>query len=520
MNLPTASLAQAEQRTLLAAHGVAKSYGGVYALRDADFAVKSGEVHALLGENGAGKSTLVKLLTGVHAPDHGQVQIDGQAVSLQSPLHAEKLGIHAIHQHLALVRGMTIIDNFLLGKSDVGELAGRLGLLDRRAAAEVVERALDSVGLHVDPFTRVAELSLPQAQLVQIARALSTEAKVLVLDEPTAALTPADRDNLFEKLNELRDNAVGLVYISHRLDEITTLCDRATILRDGRVVREMPRSELNVDTMIEAMLDRPVQQLYPERGTAPSDTPVLQVDGLCVDGNEPVSFSANAGEIVGLTGLVGAGMVHVAEAITGARHATSGTVSVDGVPSLPRTVLDGMRGRIALVPADRSEALIAGLSISNNLALTHASRSQLDSRSGRRLRWMSRRRARINAAVAIERFAIEPRRPDIAAGALSGGNQQKIVLAKAASLAPRVLVLIEPTAGVDVGSRAQIYEVLHEVAAQGVAVVLVSSDMQEVCGLSDRICVFRAGAIVQELQRPVAEREIMSHATQPLAGAR
>ena len=518
MNSSAASSYPIEDLPLLATYQVAKSYGGVYALRDTNFAVRRGEVHALLGENGAGKSTLVKVLTGVHAPDYGTMQVDGQTVSLRSPRHAETLGIHAIHQHLALVRGLTIVDNFLLGKNDAEERTGRAGFLDRRAAARVVEHALDAVGLHVNPFTRVAELSLPQAQLVQIARALSSDARVLVLDEPTAALTPADRDNLFQKLDDLRDNGVGLVYISHRLDEITTLCNRATILRDGQVVREMERSELNVDAMIEAMLDRPVQQLYPERSTNPSETPVLEVEKLVVAGQQPVSFAVNGGEIVGLTGLVGAGMVQVAEALTGARIAESGAVRVDESVSRPKTVLDGMRQRIALVPADRSEALIAGLSISANLALTETSRSQLASRAHRRLRWLSTRRVRRDAHAAIERFAIEPRRPDIAAGALSGGNQQKIVLAKAASLAPRVLVLIEPTAGVDVGSRAQIYQVLHEIAGQGVAVVLVSSDMQEVCGLSDRICVFRGGAIVQELQSPIAERDIMSHATRPLAG--
>ncbi|QIZ37126.1 sugar ABC transporter ATP-binding protein [Saccharopolyspora sp. ASAGF58] len=507
-------------RTVLAAQQVAKSYGGVYALRDADLTVASGEVHALLGENGAGKSTLVKILTGVHSPDHGKVLIDGEPVSFQSPLHAERLGIHAIHQHLALVRGLSIVDNFLLGRTEAGERARHFGFLSRREAAQVVEQAVASVGLRVDPFTKISQLSLPQAQLVQIARALTAEAKVLVLDEPTAALTPADRDNLFEKLDRLRGDGVGLVYISHRLDEITALCDRATILRDGRIVREMAKDELSVDAMIEAMLDRPVQQLYPPRVASPTEVPVLQVEGLRVTGQPPVSFIVNGGEVVGLTGLVDAGMVPVAEALCGSRRAEAGAVSVDGSTALPRTALDGMRHGIALVPADRSEALIAGLSIAENLALTYSSRAQIASRTGRRLRWMSRRRTKANAVRAIDRFTVDPRRPELSAGSLSGGNQQKIVLAKAVSLSPRVLVLIEPTAGVDVGSRAQIYQLLREIASQGVAVLLVSSDMQEVCGLSDRVCVFRAGAIAKEIPGQTTEREIMGHATRPLAGAR
>lgn len=505
-------------REVVVAQQVAKTYGGVYALRDADFTVHSGQVHALLGENGAGKSTLVKILTGVHSPDHGKVLIDGEPVAFQSPLHAERLGIHAIHQHLALVRGLSIVDNFLLGRTHAGDRAGRFGFLDRREAAKAAEEAVAAVGLHVDPFTRVSELSLPQAQLVQIARALTAEAKVLVLDEPTAALTPADRDNLFERLDRLRCDGVGLVYISHRLDEITALCDRATILRDGRIVREMAKDELTVDAMIEAMLDRPVQQLYPPRAEGPSGSPVLRVEKLTVAGQSPVGFTVNGGEVLGLTGLVDAGMVPVAEAVCGSRRAESGVVFVDGSEALPRTALEGMRHGIALVPADRSQALVAGLSIAENLALTSSSRAQLASRTRRRFRWLSRRRTRADAVGVIDRFAVDPRRPELATGSLSGGNQQKIVLAKAVSLSPRVLVLIEPTAGVDVGSRAQIYRLLREIAAQGVAVLLVSSDMQEVCGLSDRVCVFRAGAIVAEIPGPTTERDIMGHATRPLAG--
>ena len=496
-------------RPLLAAIEVSKAFVGVEALRGVSFSLEPGEIHALVGENGAGKSTLIKVLTGVHPPDQGRLEVNGERTVLRNPLHAEKLGIYAIHQHLPLVNGMTILDNFLLGKSRTARQTTRWGMLDRRGAKPIVAEALAVMGLDFDVATPISALSVPEAQLVQIARALATDAKVLILDEPTASLTAADRDALFERLRGMRDRGVGLVYVSHRLDEITMLCDRATVLRNGTVVERLGKAGLHVDSMIAAMLDRPVQAMYPPTTEPPGDTPVLAVSTTA----SALSLEVRAGEVLGLTGLVGAGMVEAAEALAGIRPLVGGRIEVAGRQVHISSPVDAMREGIGLVPADRSDALVAGMSIEHNLALTIAACPTVRRSVRSATTVLRRRRVREATLKAIADFNIQPSDPTAPVGGLSGGNQQKVVIAKAVATYPKVLILIEPTAGVDVGARAEIYAILRRLGRTGVAVLLVSSDGQEVRGMSDRILVFRHGDIVAELPSGADEEEIMRHAT-------
>ncbi|WP_432974757.1 sugar ABC transporter ATP-binding protein [Dactylosporangium sp. CA-233914] len=501
-------------RPLLEVIGAHKAYLGVEALRAVDFTVHPGEIHALVGENGAGKSTLIKILTGVHAPDGGRLEVNGAPTVLRNPLHAEELGVYAIHQHLPLVQGMSIVDNFLLGRSRAAQRTTRWGLLSRRSAKPIVAEALAVVGLDVDVATPVSELSVPEAQLVQIARALATDAKVLMLDEPTASLTAADRDALFDRLRGMRRRGVGLVYVSHRLDEIAMLCDRATVLRNGAVVERLGKADLGVDSMIAAMLDRPVEAMYPPAPAHPSDTAVLTVSEVRVEAAAAaLSLEVRAGEVLGLTGLVGAGMVELAEALAGVRPLAGGRVAVDGREVCVPSPAAAIRAGIGLVPADRADALVAGMSIERNLALSIAACSAVRGSIRGATPVLRRRKVHQAALAAIRDFGIQPREPVTPVGGLSGGNQQKVVIAKAVATRPRVLILIEPTAGVDVGARAEIYAILRQLGRSGVGIMLVSSDGQEVCGMSDRVLVLRRGAIVAELHRGTTEEEIMRHAT-------
>ncbi|GAA0967549.1 sugar ABC transporter ATP-binding protein [Acrocarpospora macrocephala] len=501
--------------TLLNAVEVSKTYSSVRALDRVSFTLEPGEIHALVGENGAGKSTLIKVLTGVHSPDPdgGRLEVNGEQTVLRNPLHAEKLGIYAIHQHLPLVDGLSILENFLLGKSRAAQRTTRWGMLDRRGARPIVAEALALMGLDFDVTTPISALSVPEAQLVQIARALATDAKVLILDEPTASLTAADRDALFDRLRDMRERGVGLVYVSHRLDEITTLCDRATVLRNGAVVERLGKANLDVGSMIAAMLDRPVQAMYPPTAEPSGEAPMLTLSDAVVGTAPPLSLKVRAGEVLGLTGLVGAGMVEAAETLAGVRPLARGRLTVEGRRIRVSSPAQAMREGISLVPEDRSHALVAGMSIERNLALTIAACPAVrDSIRGAGT-VLRRQRVRRAALKAIGDFNIQPGDPAAPVGGLSGGNQQKVVIAKAVATRPKVLILIEPTAGVDVGARAEIYAILRELGRTGVAVILVSSDGQEICGMSDRVLVFRRGTVVAELPRGTDEKEIMLHAT-------
>ena len=471
---------------LLSARDITKSFTGVKALDGVDFDVRSGEVHVLLGENGAGKSTMVKVLAGVHAPDGGTVE--------RSP--GARLAV--IHQELALVPRLSVAENLFLGRPP-----RRFGLVDRARMRQRAAGLLERVGLAVDPDTPVADLGVAQRQMVGIARALDLDAQVLVLDEPTAVLTGAETDRLLGIMAGLRRQGVGLVFITHHLDEVRRIADRVTVLRDGRGVGVLP-GNASVGRMVELMVGRAIAEQYPRRRRDPGEV-LLRVDGLTRAGAfRDVSFQVRAGEVVGVAGLVGAGRTEVVRAVFGADRYDSGRVEVAG-RALPRhDVRAALRAGLGLVPEDRKgQGLVLPSTVGDNLGLVTlrgTARAGLVDRAGQR------RRARDIA----DRLRIRSAGLDQGVRELSGGNQQKVVIGKWLLADPKVLVLDEPTRGVDVGAKVEIYELVNRMTAAGRAVLLVSSDLPEVIGMSDRVVVMAHGRVVGELPAGTTQDEVMA----------
>jgi len=502
---------------LLEARGISKAFPGVQALVDVDFTLEAGEIHALVGENGAGKSTLVKILTGVYQPDAGTLLVDGRSVRISSRRDAERLGIAAIHQEIVLVPELDVASNILLGEPPtLGRgWRSRLGVIDRAQLYTRAGAALGRVHADIDPHLRAGSLGVSAAQLVLIARGLSQDNRILVLDEPTAALTPGERDELFVRLYALRDRGVGILYVSHRLDEVVTLANRITVLRDGQVVRTLPAAEAKVERVIELMLARSLSEMYPERLQGGRRPVVLEVRGLSRAGVlDGVSLAARGGEIVGVTGLVGAGKSELARAIYGADAKDAGAILVDGVDTPIRSPRDALKAGIALVPEDRkSQGLVLLLSIVENVALAVANCVRVSGAVTRFNQILAARRLGAIARSYIRRFSIHARSEYQLTRDLSGGTQQKVVLAKNLATQPKVIIFDEPTRGIDVGSKAEIYRMMKDLAAGGVAILLVSSEVQEVVAMSDRIYVMRKGAVVAEVDRADAsERTVMRYA--------
>lgn len=483
--------------------GVTKRFPGVVALHHVDFDLRPGEVHVLLGENGAGKSTLIKMLSGALEPDSGRIYAAGRQVRIASPHAAERLGIATIYQEFNLVPDLSVGENILLGRQP-----RRFGVLNRRRMHAQARAWLDRVGLDIDPRRSAGELGIARKQLVEIAKALSLDARALVLDEPTAALTSGEARRLFAIMRELRDSDVGLVFISHHLEEIREIGDRVTVLRDGGVTgrrtAEAPRDEL-----VRLMVGRTIEAQYPRIRPATGDSR-LRVRRLTRrDAFAEVSFDVHAGEVVGLAGLVGAGRTELARAIFGADRYDSGSVEVDGRPVPPGSVLGSLRAGLGLVPEDRKgQGLVMGRPVAENLALTTlraASRAGFVDRSGQR------RRAREVA----ERLDIRMSGIDQPAATLSGGNQQKVVIGKWLSARNTVLVLDEPTRGVDVGAKVEIYELMNELTAQGHALLVISSELPEILGMTDRMLVMAGGRIRGELTAEEATQDaVMALAVQ------
>lgn len=488
---------------LLTASGVSKSFGGISALQDVQFAVCPGEVHALLGENGAGKSTLIKILTGVYQPDAGEIRLDGHPVHFPSTRDALAAGIAAIYQEPSLFPDLDIAENIFVGRQPV-----RGGRIDWRKMASEAEMLLRSLGVHLDPRAKARTLSVAQQQMVEIARALSTNARVLIMDEPTSSLTLAEVDELFGIVRQLRERGTAIVFISHRLEELFQIADRVTILRDGRYVTTRSMQGISTGEMIQLMVGRTLDDLFPKVDVTVG-APLLQVRDLSRAGVfENVSLDVRAGEIVGMAGLVGAGRTDVACAIFGAEPATGGTIVLNGKTVQINTPQDAMALGIAYVPEDRQHhGLVLPMSIAQNITLPILNRF-------RKRGFLHARSERGVAGSAADKLEVKRAGTWQPARELSGGNQQKVVLAKWLETNPRILILDEPTRGIDVGTKAAVHGLMGELAAAGMAILMISSELPEVMGMSDRVIVMREGRVTAHLARADATQEaIMLAAT-------
>jgi ribose transport system ATP-binding protein len=483
--------------TLLSVRGIVKTFPGVRALDGVDFDVEPGEVHCLLGQNGAGKSTLIKVLAGAHSPDEGEITWNGEPVTLASPVAALKIGIATMYQELDLVPGLSVADNIFLGRERAS-----FGFTKISESRGLAAKLLARLGHpEITPSTEVGTLSAAGQQLVSMARALAYDAKLLVMDEPTAALAGEEVDNLFRIVGELTAEGVAIVYISHRLEELRRIGHRVTVLKDGKTVatdldaKQTPTSEL-----VRLMAGHKVETVFGPRHEAhiDRDTEVLKVEHLTIKGEfEDIGLTVHAGEVVGIAGLVGSGRSELLETIFGARKPDSGSVTVDGKTVRPGSVSAAVKAGIGLAPEERkSQGLLLDLPVVYNVTLASLSRYA-------KLGFTDRSRELDDAGESLRRLDLRPADPKRIIRTLSGGNQQKAVLARWLVRGCRVLLLDEPTRGVDVGARAELYRLISELAATGVAIVLVSSEIPEVLGLSDRVLVLREGRVLAT--RPSAE---------------
>ncbi|MGV2910133.1 sugar ABC transporter ATP-binding protein [Achromobacter sp. AGC25] len=480
------------QPPLLELHGIAKRFGASRALAGVHFSLQRGEIHALCGENGAGKSTLMKIIDGIHAPDEGDIRLNGERVIIDGPAHAMRLGIGLVHQEIALCGDATVAENIFMPEIATRPRAWMdFASLNTRAA-----QALARLGQQIDPGLRVDDLGISSQQLVEIAKALTLDCKVLILDEPTAALTEVESAALFRVLHDLKAQGIGIIYISHRMAEIFQHCDRVTVLRDGRDVLCAPLSGLTPDALVRSMVGRDLGCYYPPKQAAGEDaTPLLEVDGLadglCVHG---VSFTLKRGEILGISGLMGAGRSELAETLCGRRRARRGEVRLRGKPLRIRRYGDALRHGIAYLSEDRKAAgLFLELPIEQNISSMALAR--ISSRFG-----LLRRRAERRLATELgARLKLKSNGVAIDAASLSGGNQQKVAIAKLLATHPAVLLMDEPTRGVDVGAKSEIHHILRDLASQGVGVIVISSELPEIIGLCDRALVIRDGRLAGEL---------------------
>lgn len=490
----------AERRPLVEMQAISKAFPGVQALDRVDFSVEPGEVHALVGENGAGKSTLVKILTGVYPRDSGRVLLNGRPVEIRSPLEAQRHGIRVIHQEFTLVGELSVAENVFLDTLASPMLAP----VPFRDMAEAARRILQGLGLDVDPRRPVGELTVAEQQIVEIARALSQDAVLVIMDEPTAALTQTEAQRLFQVVQALKARGVAVVYISHKLDEVLAIADRVTVLRDGRLVGVRPVGELSRAELVRMMVGRPVEQMFTRRHRPSSDV-VLEVAHLTVPGRvDDASFYVRRGEVVGITGLMGAGQSYLVRAVFGVVPVAAGEIRVHGRPALIRSPRDAMRAGIGLLTENRKEeGLVLIQSVAANVTLAALPRigrgAAIDRSEERRLAERMVRRLDVRTPSLSQEVAY-----------LSGGNQQKVVLAKWLATEPDVIVMAEPTRGIDVGGKAEIYRLIDELAAQGKAIVLVSSELPEILHLSDRIYVMFEGRVVAELEGSEASAELIA----------
>lgn len=487
---------------------ISKSFPGVKALDDVHFNLKPGEIHGLMGENGAGKSTFIKIITGVHEPDTGEIRINGEPISFRTPLEAQRAGIAAIYQHVTSYPDLTVAENIFMGHERVTRYTRRIdwGAMHREA-----QELLDQLDAGVSSRQRMSDLSVARQQIVEIAKALSTQATIVIMDEPTAALTRHESDELYRITESLRTQGVSIIFISHRFEDIERLADRITVFRDGRYIDTWPASEMTRDRMIVAMVGREISRMFPKRQIEIGEE-LLRVEKLSRTGfYRDVSFSVRRGEILALTGLVGAGRTEVCESIYGLYPPDTGSIFFEGVAVEIENPMEALRIGIGLLPEDRQhQGLVLDWEIVKNITLSTL-------KDYTRLSIVDRDREYRNASELSTKLAV--RTPNVAtrASSLSGGNQQKVVVAKIIGSTLKVIILDEPTKGVDVAAKAAIYEIIGDLAEQGYGVIMVSSEMPEVLSLSDRIVVMKDGHITAELDTESATQEEILHAAMVVA---
>jgi rhamnose transport system ATP-binding protein len=493
----------------VAMQGISKRFDATQALIDVELELLPGEVHALVGENGAGKSTLVKILGGVHKPDSGTIALDGTTIGLDGPASARALGIAVVHQEPRLFPDLSVAENVFLGHSP----AGRFGGIDWGAMRRAAHAVFEDLGVRMDVGAPVRGLSIADQQLIEIAKSLSLDSRVLVLDEPTASLSAHEADRLFTIVRQLRDRGVAILFVSHRLDEVFALCDRATVFRDGRHIVTAKTADLTTADLVRYMVGREVT-LFPKAESTPGAT-LLEVRGLTRGpAFRDVSFAVRAGEIVGFAGLVGAGRTEVARVLFGIDQPEAGEILLDGTAIGFHSPSEALHAGIAYVPEDRHrDGLVLDFTIASNVTLPILPRLFP--------RLMTRGSVERNLSNELaKQLQVRMTGVDQLAGALSGGNQQKVVLAKWLATKPRVLILDEPTRGIDIGAKVEVHRIVSDLAASGLGIILISSDLPEVLAMSDRILVFHEGRITGEFEHAGATQErVMYAATGQMAHA-
>ena len=492
-------------KPLLQMKNVSKCFPGVKALEDVKLEAFSGEVLALLGENGAGKSTLMKILSGVYKKDSGSIIIEGSEVDIKGIKDAEKLGIAIIHQELSLLSNLSIWENIFLGNEGFNGITRRI---NKKELKEKSEALLKDIGFSIDVNTLVKDLNVGEKQLVEIAKALSKNSKLIIMDEPTTALTDVETENLFKVISKLKSENMGIVYISHRMDEIFQICDRVTVLRDGKYIGEVKTKDITKDDLISMMVGRKLEDQFPYKKSSEGYT-ILKVENLSFDEKVcDISFEAKSGEILGISGLMGSGRTEMAKTIFGEYKKSSGRILVDGEEANICSPKDSIEKGICYLSEDRKkEGLILGMTVGSNMTLSNLKKYE----NG--VKRINKAEESTEVEEYIKKLSIKTPSAQQLIKNLSGGNQQKVILAKWIMLSPKVLIIDEPTRGIDVGAKKEIYEVLNELKAMGKAIIMISSDMPEILGISDRILIMHEGKISGELCREEASQEaIMKYA--------
>lgn len=487
---------------VLELRGVSKSFGAVVALRNADLALRAGSIHAVVGENGAGKSTLVKIMAGLYQRDTGTFDMDGKPVHFRSTAEAKAAGIAVIYQEPTLFPDLSVTENVFMGRQPVG----RLGRIDKAAMrAEVVE-VMSRLGVHIDPDRPTQGLSIADQQIIEIAKAISLNARVLIMDEPTAALSGVEVERLFTVARSLRDEGRALMFISHRFDEVFSLCDTVTVMRDGSYISTSAIADTTEAEIVRLMVGRDVTELFPKQ-VAEIGRPLLEVSDLSMPGVfHDIAFTVRSGEIVALAGLVGAGRSEVARAVFGVDPYETGSVTVDGKRLQRRNPNAAMKLGVALVPEDRRrQGLVIDATVATNI--TDAIRPTLT-----KFGLVTTRRENAEARVWAGKLEVKTAALDSVAGTLSGGNQQKVVLAKWLAANPKVLIIDEPTRGIDVGTKSEVHRMMSELAGMGLAILMISSELPEVLGMADRVLVMHEGRITADIPRADATPETVMYA--------